>query len=373
MATGALAGALDFDDTHPASLVHASAVIIPAALAAGEEHGADGRTVIAACAAGYEVAGRLGAAAGTTTLERGLHATGVFGPFGAAAAAGRVWGLTPEQMASAFGIAGSQAAGILASLADVADTLRFHAGWAAQAGVIAADLARRGLTGPANVLDGPHGIFQALLGTSIDEKVALNLGNRWEASRVATKPYAASHFVQACMDAAASTGVRAGDIEEVMCFVPAAVVPIVCEPRAAKTHPATPDAARQSLPFAVATILAGGRSGPGAFGEEALNDRRVITLAQRVFAEADPTLDFPAAFGGRVRIVLRDGRIREASEAINRGHPDRPLSEEELRAKFVANARKRLDNGAVAKLAETTMRLDELDSVEELTALAQVS
>jgi 2-methylcitrate dehydratase PrpD len=122
----------------------------------------------------------------------------------------------------------------------------------------------------------------------------------------------------------------------------------------------------------VATVLVGGREGIEMFGEEALADRRVLSLAERVRHQADDTLPFPRTYGGRLRIHLRDGRIREADEIVNRGHPDRPLTDEEVRAKFVSNARRRLDNGAVEKLVETVWRLDELDSLDELVALAQV-
>ena len=375
LANGTLAHALDFDDTHSESVVHTSAFVVTAALAVAEESGADGRALLTACVAGYEVATRIGAAAPGRFHARGLHVTGVAGPFGAAAVAGALWGLTDAQIAHALGIAGSQSGGLFAYLADGSEAKRFHAGWAAQAGIVAADFARRGFTGPRTIFEGPYGVFDALLSgeTADQSRLVRGLGDEWETERIAIKPYPACHFVHAFMDAAAGLGVRAGDIEEVTCSIAPPAVGIVCEPRAGRVAPSSTYAAQFSLPFAVASAIVGGREGFELFGEEARSDRRVLALAERVHHRADDTLPFPQTYGGRITIVLRDGRVREAEELINRGHPDRPLTDDEVAAKFASNARKRIDAGAVQKVIDTVWRLEELDSVDELVGLVQVS
>ena len=372
LANGTLAHALDFDDTHPESIVHPSAFVVPAALGAGEESGADGRTFIAACVAGYEVSTRIGAAAPGRFHARGLHTTGLCGTFGAAAVAGVLWGLTPTQMTHALGIAGSQSSGLFAYLEDGSETKRFHAGWAAQGGIVAADLARRGFTGPATIFEGPHGLFDTFLAGESHEHARLTrgLGSEWETTRIAIKPYPACHFVHAFMDACVGLNVRAGDVEEITCAIAGPAVGIVCEPRAGRLNPATTYAAQFSLPFAVASAIVGGREGLDLFGEDARSDKRVLALAERVRHVVDDSIP---TFGGRVTIQLRDGRVREADELVNRGHPDRPLSDEDVTAKFVANARRRLDNGAVEKLADVVWRLEEIDSIDQLASLAQVS
>ena len=375
LANGTLAHAMDFDDTHPTSIVHPSSFVVSAALAVAEESGADGAQFLAACVAGYEVSTRIGAAAPGRFHARGFQSTGACGPFGAAAIAGVLWGLTHDQLTNALGIAGSQSSGLFASVIGGSDTKRFHAGWAAQSGIIAADLARRGFTGPAAIFEGPHGFYDAFLaGETVDRTILVDgLGSRWETGRLAIKPYPACHFLHAFMDAAARIGVRAGDIDEVTCAIAAPAVGIVCEPREARLNPASSYAAQFSLPFAVASVLVGGREGLELFGDEARTDRRVLALAERVHYRVDDTLPFPETFGGRITIVLRDGRVREADELVNRGHPDRPLTDDEVVAKFSANARRRLDAGAVQKVADTVWRLEELDSLDELAALVQVS
>jgi len=372
LANGTLAHSLEFDDTHPESIIHPSAYVVPSALAVGEESGVDGRAFLTACVAGYETSTRIGAAAPGRFHARGLHTTGLCGTFGAASVSGVLWGLTGVQLTNAIGIAGSQSSGLLAYLSDGSETKRFHAGWAAQAGIIAADLARRGFTGPATVFEGPNGFFDAFLaGERYDPaRLVRGLGSEWETTRIAIKAHPACYFVHAFIDAVAGLRVRAGDVEEITCSISSSAVGIVCEPREGRLQPATTYAAQFSLPFAVASTVVGGREGLDRFGEEARSDKRVLSLAERVRHAVDDSLP---TFAGRVTVQLRDGRVREAEELVVHGHPDLPLTDEEVTAKFIANARRRLDNGAVQKTADVVWRLEEIDSIDELTTLIQVS
>lgn len=364
LAGGVLVHALDYDDTHMDSIVHAGAAVVPAALAVAEETGADGRTVVAGLAAGFEVACRMGAASAAAGLRgRGFDPTGIAGPFGAAAAAARIWGLTRDETVSALGVAGTLSGGLLAAQAGDSEVMRIRSGWASQTGVVAADLARRRFAGPAAIAEGPHSLFDA---------GAIN-ADEWSMRRLAIKPYPACHFVHAYADAVARLGVKAGDVAEVICFVHPAVVPVVCEPRTAKAHPVTDTQARFSLPFAVATALVGGRAPLEMFGDDARSDRRILSLCERVVYEPDPSVAFPSAFGAKVIVTLRDGRTRTAEEPVNRGHPDRPLGDEDVRSKFIANARKRLDAAEAAKLADEVWRLPLLDDAEQLLSLATLT
>ena len=160
---GVTAHCRDFDDTFQDSVVHPGSVVVPTALAVGESCGADGNEIAAAIVAGYEVAARLGSIAGRRFHRRGLHATGVIGPFAAAAAAGRLMRLDGAAIADAFGLAGSMAGGLMAFIADGSWSKWLHAGWAAHGGIVAAQLAAQGFRGPAGVLDGRHNLYAALL------------------------------------------------------------------------------------------------------------------------------------------------------------------------------------------------------------------
>ena len=369
LANGALAHALDYDDTHVESVVHPTAVVMPATFAVAEEVGSSGRDAIAAAVAGYEVAARVGAAAPGRFHVRGLNTTGICGAFGAAAVAARLWGLTADELAHAFGIAGSQAGGLFAHVAEGHHTTHVHAGWAAHAGIVAADLARRGLPGPTTIFEGPAGIYDAYLQGEEPDRTRLvrGLGSEWETTRIAIKPYPASHFLHAFMDAGTQTKVKWADIEEAICYITPAAVGIVAEPRAPRLHPATTYAAQMSLPFAVASAIVGGRQALDLFGEDARADRRILQLAERIRHEPDPTLPFPKTLGGRLEVHTRGGRTLVIEELVNRGHPDRPLSDDELQQKFLQNARARLDTRTARRALTALQRLEEAASIERVT------
>jgi len=370
MVNGALTHTLEFDDTHVESLVHPSSFVMPAALAVGEEVGASGRDVLLAAVAGYEVATRLGAAAPGRFEARGLDATGICGTFGAAAVAAKLWGLSAEDIASAFGIAGSRSSGLFTLLPDGSDAKRLLPGWAAHAGIIAADLARRGAAGPSTIFEEPHGLYHALLNGEEPDlaRIVAGLGTTWETTRIAIKPYPACDHLHAFIDAAREANVKWADIDEVEAAVAPAVIGIVAEPRAARLRPATTHAAQFSLPFTIGSVIVGGREGIELFEEEARHDRRVLMVAERVHVVADPTLPFPRTYGGRLSINTRGGRTLEIDELVNRGHPDRPLDDEELRQKFLTNARRRLGARGARRALVALERIAEAGAIDDVTA-----
>src|SRR5262245_57009562 len=329
LANGTLAHGLDFDDTHAASITHASAVVLPAVLAVAESQGVGGRAVITAAVAGYEAVTRLGMAAPGAFHARGWHATSVCGAFAAALAARTILGLDPPRLTAAVGLAGSFASGVQEFLADGSWSKRAHAGWAAQAGVVAATLARGGFTGPASIFEGRFGLYRTFLGQTPDLASFDTLGTTWETLAVGFKPYPCCHYLHAFLDCAltlrAAHGLTADAIEGVECLVPAGEVPIVCEPTTAKRRPRTPYDAQFSLPFSVAAALVDGVIGLDTFAPERLDDARVLALAARVAHRVDPGSRFPDGFPGWVRIRLTGGRALEAREPDGRGGPCRPL------------------------------------------------
>ncbi|HYE92729.1 MAG TPA: MmgE/PrpD family protein, partial [Terriglobales bacterium] len=243
LVNGTLAHGLDFDDTHAASITHASAVIVPAALAVAERDGISGRDLLTAVVAGYEAIARLGMAAPGAFHARGWHATPVCGAFAAALTAGKLMGLDAPRLTHALGIVGSFASGLMEFLEDGSGVKRVHAGWAAHAGVLAATMAAGGLTGPATILEGRFGFYPTFLGTAPAADVFATLGTRWETLRIGFKPYPCCHYLHAYIDCALrlrrEQRVEPDSIVAVECRVPAAELPIVCEPRAVKLRPRT--------------------------------------------------------------------------------------------------------------------------------------
>ncbi|NKZ03461.1 MmgE/PrpD family protein [Actinomadura latina] len=343
LANGTLVHALDFDDTHAGGLVHATAVVLPAAFAVGQQTGASGREILTAAVAGYETACRVAAAAPHGFHARGLHATMVAGVFSSALVAARLLGLDAGRVANALGIAGSQAGGLLAFLGTGASTKQLHPGFASQSGIIAARLAAAGATGPETVFDGPHGVFDALSANPADPaSIVDGLGERWETTRIGIKPYAACQLSHATIDAVLDAMARERFGPEEIAGIHAQVhqdsAPTVCDTSRDLTRPATPYAAKFSLPWTVAALITDRGLTLETFAPDSIARPEVTRLAARVRWDATPAPGVAADAPGRVTITLTDGREVTGSVPRSEGGGDRPLGRAALLAKFAGNA-----------------------------------
>jgi 2-methylcitrate dehydratase PrpD len=365
LANGVASHVLDFDDTHTDSITHGSAVLVPVALALGTEVGAGGDVALAAFIAGWEVTARVGLASRGTFHKRGFHTTSVAGVFGATAAASRLTGLTAQQTAHALGLAGSQVCGVSEYLSNGSSSKAFHPGWAALSGLVAASLARAGMTGPMTVFEGRYGTFRTYgLAEECDiDAVAANLGERWETSRISIKPYPCCHFAHAYADCALALrrqGVAADEVERLHCVVPEIEVALICEPLALKLRPATPYDAKFSLPFVLAAALVDGAIGQDTFTPANIARTDLLRVAQRVsYRVAAPgESSFPRYFPGWVEATLRDGRVLSEKLDVNRGNPDNPLAASEVDAKFAANAVGVLDDASAKRVVDVVRALE---------------
>jgi 2-methylcitrate dehydratase PrpD len=333
---GVAAHCRDFDDTFTDSVVHPGSVVIPAALAASEAARTQAEDAGAAIVAGYEIAARIGGVAGRRFHARGLHATGIVGPIAAAAAAARAGRLTVEATAWAMGLAASMSGGLMAFQADGAWSKWLHTGWAAQGGTAAADLAARGFRGPRAALDGPGGLFAALLhGETLDlDALTRGLGVDWQGGAAHFKYYPCAHVIQPYIDAALALRrahkLAAGDVAEVRCAIAPWAVPIVCEPRAARVAPETELDAIASLPYMVAHALAEGTVTLSALSAEARRRADLRALAARVVHEADAAMG--RGFDARMAIRTHAGRTLTATAEAAAADAGR------IAAKFAANA-----------------------------------
>ncbi|HEX6710926.1 MAG TPA: MmgE/PrpD family protein [Rubrobacter sp.] len=383
---GTLAHSLDYDDTHLPSVLHPSAAVVPAALAAAESSGATGRDLLCAVAAGDELVVRAGMAGYDPDLgnsiffEKGLHATSIAGTLGAALAAAMVYGLGEEEIGHSVAISASMGAGIIEANRTGGNVKRVHCGWAAHAGITAAELARHGLTGPPTVFEGRFGFLQAYLGDRADTgALTRGLGEEWELTRVFFKPYPANHFTHAGIDAAIKLrqeGLDLEEIEEIELGVASPVLRTIAQPEGEKAKPRTGYAAQFSGPFTVATALVGG-GGLGVslddFTDEAVEEPAKLDLASRVRCVADEECDriFPNQFPAVLRVRLKSGEVREARIAHNRGGPENPLSDEELEVKFRANAGRVLSRQEVDELGSALQTLEIQGGVDKVMRLAR--
>lgn len=364
LVNGVLMHGLDFDDTHSRGVIHATVSSLPAAWAMADREQASGADLLLAYIIAMEVSIRVGMVAAGKFHDIGFHPTGLAGAFGATVAAGRLLGLDAEQLVMAQGIALSMTGGSLEFLDDGAWTKRLHPGLAASSGIAAATLARNGYVGPRAAYEGRFGLFSLYMrdrAPAALETIAAGLGETWEIENVAVKPIPACHFTHAPGDAAAALhaahGLSEGEIERVTVLVPEGVVNVVCEPVTPKRTPATSYDAQFSIPYVVATGLLKGRFTLAELKAEALTDPAVLSLAQRVDYAPDPATDFPVHYTGEVIVHTRDGRELSHREAVNRGAADRPLTNDEIRAKYDGNVALSRAPGRGATIADAVLSI----------------
>ncbi len=373
---GAYAHGPDYDDTHSVAMVHIGCLAVPSALAMAERCGSTGGEMLTALIAGAEVGLRIGAAAPHRFHMRGFHATGVVGPFTSAVAAGRLLRLDARQLTDAMGLVGSQAAGLLVGLHDGSWVKRLHPGWSVQAGITAALLAQRGFLGPHEVLENPWGLYGVLLhGDERPAKLKLvtkGLGETWLMPATTYKPYSSGAWNHSTMDAVRtimrSSGVVHQEISRVDVAVPEECIPIVCEPRAAKTHPATAYHMKFSLPYSTAILAVLGHANIEDYTEEVRANPAIAELASRIFCVGDPAMA-PDGFPARVALETTDGRRYEEFVPAQRGGPGNPMSAQDHREKFRANAAPSLGEGRAQEASAAIEAAWELDRVGELTRL----
>ncbi len=352
---GTLVHSLEYDDTHTPSIVHGSSVVVTAALAAAQRHRASGADFVRAVLAGWEVMIRLGLAAPGAFQRRGFQITAVGGPFVAALVATLLARRSAELAVHAMGIAGSQAGGVFEFLAEGATVKALHPGWAAHAGLIAAELAAGGMTGPSTIFEGAHGFYRLYAGDETApqklERLLDSLGSRWMILEASLKGYPCCHYLHPFLEAAArlrAKGVRAADIEALACDVPPEEAMLICDPWDRKLAPVSGYDAKFSLPYALGVLLCDGEVTVRTFAGAA-DHRGALELAPRVRWRPWPDSGFPARFGARVRAKLRDGRVLEETVPQVRGSPERPFTRDEIDAKFLANASMRLGADAAER------------------------
>ena len=351
---GTLGHSLDFDDTHADSSLHPSAPVLPAALAAAELVDASGADFLAAVVIGFEVCCRLGNALDPTAhYARGFHPTATAGVFGAAAAAGRLLGLDAAQMASAFGVAASQASGSLEFLENGAWNKRYQVGEAAMKGLIAASLAAEDFVGASDAIEGRHGFLAGYSDGARPERAIAGLGEVWETLKIGVKPYPACRYTHAAVDGLlalqAEHGWSPDQIENITVGLHRNGISLVGAPLDDKRRARSIVQGQFSMPFAAAVALLRGRFGWDDY--DLLGSEAADALADRVDVRHEPALEGLSHPFGAVLAVTAGGVTHERQIADPSGEPDTFPDADARAAKFDALARPVLNAGTDALLA----------------------
>ena len=341
LANGVAAHALDYDDSNTHAGLHPGSIVVPVALAIAQQRQCSGQEVLAAIAAGYQVAATLGRY--TFGKFKG-SASSACGLFAAVITAARLRKIAPDAAMNALGLAGSFLSGTNEYLASGGDSKPLQHGWAAQSAFVALALAERGAVGPRRIFEGEFGIFRTLCGIESSETLlADNVWSALEVTRSSIKPYPVCHTMVPVATAWLQVLERMRaegldpfvDVERITCRVPDFSARFMLVPMEAKRRPATAHQARFSMPWCLGKLALDGRLDLQSFEQQFLTHEAVLSLAARVDYELVPRTDVPYFIAGGLRVTLRGGQCFEAFCEEHAGGPTQPLSQEQLWAKFL--------------------------------------
>lgn len=352
----------DFDDTTPQNYIHPSSPVASALFAYASANPVSGLDLAHAFVLGVEAESRIGNAVYPAHYDAGWHITGTAGIFGAAVAVGRLRGLDVQQMMWALGLAATQAAGLREMFGSMGKA--FHPGRAAQNGYASALLAEAGFTAGERGIEGPRG-FAAVQAARFDlSRVTERLGEDFNLRRNTYKPFPCGIVnhptIEACIDIHRGHGVAAGDIRAVRLRVAPLVLDLCNQQNITRGLQG-----KFSVHHGAAVGLVRGRAGVQEYTDAAVNDPFVKQVRERTTAVGDPALTEDQA---RVEVELADGRVVRGSVEQSLGNIHRPLSDEQLAAKFRAQAVLALPDTQVERVLDLCWRLADLADASSLVA-----
>lgn len=357
---------LEMDDVHRTAVFHPATVVVPPAFALGQKLHASGREFLTAVAIGYEVSIRVGLSAGATHYLK-WHTTGTCATFGAAAAAGYLLKLTPEQMTWAFGNAGSQAAGLWQFLDDGAMTKPLHPGKAAMAGLLAALMAKQGFTGPNNIFEGKKGFLSATTSDPCIDELTEGLGRGWQIVDVSIKPYASCRHSHPQIDTAleiyGSNKYEACSIDAVKISTYQTAINVA---GGLDHYPKASHEAKFDSKYCVALALLNGKVTMDDFEVRNIQgneDAKIMRSKMSICVDSKYEVEYPSKWGAGIEVHLKDGRILTASTLYAKGDPEKPVTRQELMEKFMDMAGGVLPKARLSSLADKVLGIVDMDDI----------
>ena len=369
LANGALIHTVDFDDTHLGSISHLGASVVSSSLAMGEKIAADGPSLITAVVLAYEVAGRIGRAIMPSHYKY-WHPTGTLGTIAAAVVASKLLGLKGDRVEQAISLAADGASGMRYCI-DFGDFSKsLHPGFAAWNGIMAAQVIARGAAGPRGLLEYKSGFCEAYSDDPNLKALTENLGTFYETLTDSLKAFPTilcSHTpIQGTIQLMKARSLRLEDVESVHFRVTP-----TAPGQGMNYSPDTPLAARLSIPYCVSRAAADGYIAMDQFEGEKIQEPRIQAFMKRVTLESDSsfTAKYPGTLAAQVEIKTRDGRRFQDESVYPKGHPNNPMTDEEIKEKFRRLALNTLGSTQIDRIIETVFRLDKLKSVGDLVAM----
>ncbi len=369
MVNGALIHTVDFDDTHMGSISHLGASVVSSTLAMGEKVGADGPSLITAIVLAYEVAGRIGRAIMPSHYKY-WHPTGTLGTIATAVSSSKLLGLKTEQLEQAISLAADGASGMRYCI-DFGDFSKsLHPGLSSWKGIMAAQIIRRGAVGPKGLLEYKSGFCEAYSDEPNLKALTENLGTFYEIANDSLKAFPTilcSHTpIQGTIKLMKGKNLRLEDVESIHFRVTP-----TAPGQGMNYSPDSPLAARLSIPYCVSMAAAEGHISMDHFQEAKVLNPKIREFMKKVTLESDPEFNnkYPGTLAAHVEIRTKDGSRFNEESIFPKGHPENPMTDEEIKEKFRRLALVTLDRVQTEEIIEKVYDLENLKSAEDLVAV----
>ena len=358
------------DDIHRESILHPNSIVVPVSINVAEKIGnINGKKFLTSVVAGYEVATRIGSAAGTELLLRGFHPQGTHGTIAAAITAGKLMDLNTDQMVHAIGIAGSLGAGLMAAQ-EGAMVKRLHSGRAAQAGVLAAQLSAKNFTGIQNIVEADYGGFlSSFSGKNDFNRSIRNLYKEWECMNTGIKPYASVTSIHTALDCLKNimekNNISVKNIKNIKAKISHPTY-VHCAWNY-KNHNIT--SAQMNIYYGLALIALEGELFVNQFSKDKISNPEILNFMKKITAEVDPkieSLGHEFRHMASIELTTNDNKKFNHTEKYRKGSPENPLTKDQIISKFKSLASYSYDKTQVSKIKEKIENIELSNNIENL-------
>ena len=358
------------DDIHRESILHPNSVIVPVAINVSEKIGnVNGKKFLTSVVAGYEIATRIGSAAGTELLLRGFHPQGTNGTIAATVTAGKLMNFNTEQMINAIGIAGSLGAGLMAAQ-EGAMVKRLHSGRAAQAGVLAAELSAKNFTGIQNIVEADYGGFlSSFSGKNDFARSTRNLHKEWECINTGIKPYASVTSIHTALDCLKGimekNNISVKNIKNIKAKISNPTY-VHCA-WSYKNHNIT--SAQMNIYYGLALIALEGELFVNQFSKDKISNPEILNFMKKITAEVDPkieSLGHEFRHMASIELTTNDNKKFNHTEKYRKGSPENPLTKDQIISKFKTLAAYSYDDTKINTIKEKIENIELSNSIENL-------
>ena len=358
------------DDIHRESILHPNSIVVPVSINVAEKMGnINGKKFLTSVVAGYEVATRIGSAAGTELLLRGFHPQGTHGTIAAAITAGKLMDFSTDQMVHAIGIAGSLGAGLMAAQ-EGAMVKRLHSGRAAQAGVLAAQLSAKNFTGIQNIVEADYGGFlSSFSGKNDFNRSIRNLYKEWECMNTGIKPYASVTSIHTALDCLKNimekNNISVKNIKNIKAKISHPTY-VHCAWNY-KNHNIT--SAQMNIYYGLALIALEGELFVNQFSKDKISNPEILNFMKKITAEVDPkieSLGHEFRHMASIELTTNDNKKFNHTEKYRKGSPENPLTKDQIISKFKSLASYSYDETQVSKIKEKIENIELSNNIENL-------